>query len=328
MKRALVLAMCAVVVAFLSGCATNTVLLVTQYPEGSERAIAAEEAVRKAFRFENLPFNLFVYNMDASQRDSNVWREQTGHNAVIQMQTADPEVTLVMGDEAAALFAQRMVTQPRKMVYFDINGSPSNYGLNQSRNVTGLVEETPSAELFDLIREMVPNAKGVAVISDSSLEGNAIISHLQPAGQLAVPVVDVRRVRTLADWMAAVQDLQGKADALVLVSWHSLLKTDGEPETVPADEVLQLTASINRLPDFSFTLEAVDARGVTGAVGVPVAVQAKMASKMAIRTMYYDERIGDIMPVICAVTETRVSEVRAAQTGAILPAARENLEIE
>jgi ABC-type uncharacterized transport system substrate-binding protein len=321
MKKAIVPVLCAVVAGLLSGCAAKTLLIVTQYPDGSPRSAATEAAIRKVIRFENLPFDLYVYNMDASQRISDIWRQQAGDNAVVRVTDVyQPHITFVVGDEAARFFAQRLVEQPRKMIFLDIKADPSDYKLAQSRYVTGVVEETPVTELFELVRELVPAARGVAVLSDTSLEGNAVVSKIRQAGPLAVPLVDIRQVKTLAEWMAAVQDLQQKADALCIVSYHTLLKESESSDTVPADEVLRLTSQINRLPDFSFALEAVGPEGVLAAVAIPIEAQARLAAKMAVRNIYYDEKIGNMRVAFCGERATKISHERAAKLGVTLPA--------
>jgi ABC-type uncharacterized transport system substrate-binding protein len=322
MRKALALVICAVVVACLSGCAAKTLLLVTEYPDGSPRVAEMEKAITRVFRFENMPFDLVVYNMDVSARDSDIWREQVGHNAMMRVLAFKPTLTFVAGDEAAKYFAQRMVDQPRKMIYLDIEAPPSTYKLTSSRFVTGVVEETPVREAFQLMRDLLPQARGVAVLSDKSLEGNAVVAKIRLMGELPIPVVDIRQVDTLGDWMAAIQDLQGKADALCVVSYHALLKNAEGPETVPAAEVMALTSKINRLPDFSFRKEAVGADGVMAAVAVPAGTQAVLAARMAVRALYYGDKIGDMRPAVCSQYETITSPERAAQLGVTLPAAQ------
>jgi len=119
--------------------------------------------------------------------------------------------------------------------------------------------------------------------------------------------------------MAAVSDLQDKADVLCIASYRTVVSDATGRDAIAPAELLKMTAEANRLPDFSFWKEAVGTHGVLAAMTVPITAQAEIAAQKAIRVMYYAEDISEIRITTGAQHATVISSERAALLGVSVP---------
>lgn len=319
MKKLIRILACLVLALTCVGCIHKQMLLVTQYPEGSERVAAIADTIESTIKGQSYSCNLVVFNMNTVSHPTEIWREQMGRMAVVRAHSLDPDVVFVAGDDAARYFAQRLAGTRRRFIFLDLKGDPADYGFTKSLTVTGVREVLPVKEAVAMMKRLVPSASGVAVLADKSLEGDAVVSQIEKATGLQIPIVAVKRARTLAEWVAAVAELQDKADVLCIASYRSVVTDEkGRNAIAPAD-LLKMTAEANRLPDFSFWPDAVGADGVMAAVTVPIEAQAEIAAQKAIRVMYFDEDISRVRIAGCKAHATVVSRERASQLGISVP---------
>jgi ABC-type uncharacterized transport system substrate-binding protein len=239
--------------------------------------------------------------------------------AVANLHASDPCMVFVMGDLAARDFAPKALELSKKVIFFDVQGDPAAYKLTDPDQVTGITAPAPAADLFALMKQIVPSARGAAVLADKSIEGDAIIAQINQAHDLPIKVVQIKRAGTMDEWMTAIKDVQDQADVLVIASYSEVLKDAKDSATVPAAEILLATSRANKLPDFSFSKEAVGANGVLGAVAVPISRQAQMAARIAAMVLYYGEDFRDEPARVCDDRATVTSADRAMQLGVKLP---------
>lgn len=318
MRRTIPAATLVALACSMLGCSHYSAVLITQYREGTPRVDKVVKALSDEFDERGISCDLRVFHMDIGRHTAEIWRDEQGKRAMIFGNVYEPDIFLVDGDEAARYFTQRAVDTHRKIVFFGVKGKPADYNFVGALNVTGVRESVPVRELFTLMRMLVPSAQRVAVLSDHSLEGEAVLAQIESEADLPMPVVEVSRARTVSEWMEAVRAFQTKADVLLLASYNGVLQDTGY-DTVPPDELLRMTSEANRLPDFSFWREAVGPNGVMAAKTVPPTVQAASAVSIAARILDGEEDISRIAIVTCRDCATIISKGRAARLGITLP---------
>jgi len=278
------------------------------------------KAIKKEMKSENVPFYLNVFNMDLESRASDTWREQRGHMAVVRADDFKANVVLVAGDDAAKYFAERVVGKHIHVVYFDLAGAPAAYKLDNVEAATGVIQDIPVAESFAAMKQLAPKAERVAVLSDASLEGNALVARIKTAKDLPLRVTEVRIASTRDEWAAALRDLQTKADVLCIGGYSQVLAAKGNSATVPPADILALTSETSRMPDFAFRKEAVGAKGVMLSVFVPLEAQARTATRMATDLLYYNVEPAKVPVRVVSERGMVVNSDRAAQVGVSVPA--------
>ena len=321
MKSVGIAAALSVLLLVATGCSHKCLLLVTQYSDDSPRVARMKEAIAGRFKAAGIAHDLFVFNMDTRGRPTDIWREEMGHMAVVRVDAFDPDVVFVAGDDAARYFAQRLVNRPWRFVFFDVKGDPSEYLFTVSTNVTGVRELVPVREMFDLIKALLPKARRVGIIADRSLEGDAVVKQVLAARDADLSVAEVIRAGTLDEWLEGVRRLQTGADVLIIASCGSVLSEPNGERAVPEAELLRRTASVNQLPDFSFSHDAARVGSVLAAVTVPIAAQADLAAEMGVRAVGYGADVFDIRITSSRARARTISMDRARQLGIAVPPA-------
>jgi ABC-type uncharacterized transport system substrate-binding protein len=318
MKRTILFGAALLACSFV-GCAPKSLLLVTQYSPDSPRVGEADVSIRKRMGGENQPFALTVCYTNMARQESEVWRAEMSRVAVAYLHASDPSIVFVQGDLVAREFAPKAIELSKKVIFFDIAGEPAAYNLTDPAHATGITAPAPVAALFALMKQIVPSARGAAVLADKSIEGDAIVAQIDRAPDLPIKVVQIKRAGTMDEWMTAVKDVQSDADVLVIASYSEVLRDATGAATVPAPEILLATSRANKLPDFSFSKEAVGPNGVLGAVSVSISAQARLAARIAAMVLYYGEDFRDEPIRACEDLVTTTSAERAAQLGVKLP---------
>jgi len=239
MKRIALLSICILAVAASAGCLHKRMLLVTGYPDGTEGIAETASAIETTIRGEYFSVSLDVFNMNATGHPTDIWRDQMARMAVVRTSAMEPAVVFVSGDAAARYFAQRLIDRPVNFIFLGLKGDPADYGFNKALNATGVREELAVKEAIALMAKIAPSARGVAVLADRSLEGDAVVKQVRAATGTAIPVVDIRQAGTLTEWMAALKDLQTKADVLCIGSYRSVLPDEKSKEAVPPSDVMR-----------------------------------------------------------------------------------------
>ena len=319
MKRTVSFAAAALLACSFVGCAPKSLLLVTQYPDDSPRVAEAIAAIRARMGGENVPFSLTVCNTNMVGQVSEVWRTSMCRLAVANIDAAEPTIVFVQGDLVAREFAPKAIERSKRVIFFDIVGDPAAYKLTDPLMATGITAAAPVAELFALMKQIVPSARSAAVLADKSIVGDAVVAQIQQAQGLPIQVALVKRAGTMDEWMTAIKDVQGQADVLVLASYSEVLKDANGRVTVPVPEILLATSRANKLPDFSFWKDAVGPNGVLGAVTVPISTQARLAARVASMVLYYGEDFREEPVRACEDRATITDAARAMQLGVKLP---------
>ena len=316
MKTLVRLLICIVLACVCVGCAQKRVLVVSQYGDENYRVREVIEVFRKTARAENMMANVKYFNMNTISHPTETWRDEMGRMAVVRAHALEPDLIFVVGDEAARYFAQRLVGTTKRFVFLCVRGDPADYRFTTALNVIGVREEVPVQEAFAMMKELVPTARTAAVLADQGIEGDVVVAQIQKAaGTLPIRVVAVRRAGTVEEWMAAVRDLQDKADVLCIASYDTVIADPEVRNAIPAADLLSMTAEANRLPDFSFWKEAVGPKGVMAALTVPVTAQAEIAAKMAVKILFYRAKIERLRTETCTARDRILSTERAAQLG-------------
>jgi len=311
---------CVVLACACAGCMPRQLLMVTQYADENPYAGEISDVVQKRFAAKNLTCRIAVFNMNTIGRAMEGWRQEMGNLAVIRANAYKPEIIFVVGDEAARYYAQRFVDTPKRFIFLRLKADPANYRFTGAPNVAGVREEAPVREAFALMKELVPTAGTAAILADAGIEGDAVVEQIRATANLPLRVAAIKRASTLEEWMDAVRVLQDQVDVLCIASYSGVVVDPKTGATIPPDELLRKTAAVNRLPDFSFSKEAVRPDGVMAAVFVPVSAQAEIAGDMAVKVLFRRVDIGRIGTVTCTARDRAVSPQRAAALGVALPA--------
>lgn len=209
----------------------------------------------KGFRdaLKGLDVEYKVFQMDTKRKSKPAWKETAGKEARKLIDTWKPDLVYTNDDNAQEYVARYYVNQEIPFVFSGVNAAPETYGFAGSANITGVLEQEHAVETVNLLKEIVPSVKKIAVIVDDDPTWTGVIKRMRK--KLAAHHPDIRvahwdTVRTFKEYREKISKYQTEVDALGLLGIHTF--KDEKEKNVPWQEVLKWTAENSTLPDFSF----------------------------------------------------------------------------
>jgi len=218
--------------------------------------------------------------MDTKRHDSEQWKEQKGQEARSLIDSWQPDLVYANDDDAQEYVVKHYINSDIPVVFSAVNHSPEEYGFAESTNITGVLEQEHFVSTVQLLQEIVPNVKKIAVIVDESPMWNPVVARMQEkAAQFPeLEFVSWDVVYTFEEYKQKMNEYQTTVDAVGLIGIFNFKDENGE--NVPYQDVLQWTAENSNLPDFSFWKDRV-AHGTLCTVTVSGYEQGLAAGKMA-----------------------------------------------
>jgi ABC-type uncharacterized transport system substrate-binding protein len=306
----------AALVSALALCACDkseaTVLLIfsyhAEYPWHVEEARGAEEVLHhEGVRYE-------TFYLDTKRHADTEWKERIAAEAAERIEDSEPSLVIVFDDNACALVARHYVGEALPFVFCGVNADPAEYGF-PAVNVTGVLERPDLKGSAELLRQLVPSVEDVALLLDASPSAEGFAEGIEDE-PLPVEIAAVYLTDDFTEWQAKVVEVQSKADAVGLFTYHTI-RRQGEEESMSPDEVLRWTLENSTIPEFAtldFTIEG----GALCGVVLSAYEQGKTAAEIAIRILA-GEAPSNIPMAIPQATRAMVNATRAAQLGIEIP---------
>lgn len=183
--------------------------------------------------------------MDTKRKNT---KDQIAETLAIITQQIDefqPDILLLGDDNAANYVGNFYLDTDLPIVFWGVNGSPLKYGLLDSieqpgHNVTGIYQKNYHKENLDLLLQLIPAIKTVAILSDDSATGLSHTKLFQKAVQESKSNLKIKEIvitNQFAKWQQKAQALNDQVDAFLISSNQSL--KDEQGQTVPMNEVLK-----------------------------------------------------------------------------------------
>ncbi|WDP90404.1 MAG: hypothetical protein HUN04_12145 [Desulfobacter sp.] len=243
----------------------SRVMILHSYHESSPWDISVEKGVRAALADENYiaddTLMISSFYMDTKRRSSKEWKIDAGKMARDAIEKMNPHVVIALDDNCQEYVVRRMLETDYTFVFAGVNREPEEYGIIADRDrpggrITGVLDRERFSESLALLRRMVPGVKRLAVISDGSITGQPVVERIKAqAPAEGAEIVASLRTDSFSEWKEFVTAVQDKADALIVVVYHTIKDRDGDH--VPAENVLAWTSRNSSLPDMGFWTDTV-----------------------------------------------------------------------
>mgnify|MGYP005837550445 CR=1 FL=1 len=221
-----------------------------------------------------------VYELDTKRRSTKEWKEKVGREARALIESWKPDLVYTSDDNAQELVTKYFLNREIPFVFSAVNADPETYGFTRAGNVTGVLEREHSVETVNLLRNIAPWVRRIAVIVDDDPTWLGVVKRMKAkAGELpGVEFVAWDVIRTFTEYKRKILEYQNRVEALALLGIHTFKGENGE--NVPWQTVLRWTAENSRLPDFSFWKDRV-AYGTLCVVYISGYEQGLAAGKIA-----------------------------------------------
>jgi ABC-type uncharacterized transport system substrate-binding protein len=255
-----------------------------------------------------------VFQMDTKRKSSPEWKDKVAREGRQLIDTWKPDLLYTNDDLAQDLIARHYVNTELPIVFSGVNADPKVYGFAGSKNVTGVREEEHFVQTVQLLKELVPQIRRVAVVldNDPTWEGVARRMKEQTRQLPGIEFVSWDVISTFDEYKRKIAEYHGRVDAIAPLGIFTF--KDAQGHNVPYPEVLKWTAQNSRIPDFSFW-ESRIGPGTLCAVTVSGYEQGLAAGKMA-RGILVDGRSPASYPMHATVKgEPMINMARAIKLG-------------
>jgi ABC-type uncharacterized transport system substrate-binding protein len=210
---------------------------------------------------------LDVHFMDTKRNTSAEYFEKTAKETMEYIRTTKPDIVLVSDDNATRLVVQPMRNEAVKFVILGLNGKPSDYQLDTSPNITGVLERPHIDELMGWIEKVFGKGTSVSMLAEDSattkfLFGDRTVE--KAAEKTTVKVAKLTFTNDYAAWQDTVKTASETSGVLFLGPYSTLRRADGT--AVEPIEALKWTLENSKVPVMNFWEEAAQ----LGALGGPV----------------------------------------------------------
>jgi ABC-type uncharacterized transport system substrate-binding protein len=255
-----------------------------------------------------------VFEMDTRRQSSPEWIEKVSQEAKDLIDTWQPDLVYTNDDNAQKYVVVNYVNTDTPFVFSAVNASPDTYGFEGSTNVTGVLEQEHFVQTMQLLKQIAPNAKKIAVVFDEDATWPPVLERMQ-AKQDQLPdfeFISWDTIRTFEEYKQKMAEYQTTADAVGLIG--ILRFKDENGENVPFEDVLHWTVENSNLPDFSFWENRVG-NGTLCAATVSGYEQGLAAGKMARAILVEGKSPASFAMEPTAKGEPVVSLARAKKLG-------------
>ena len=193
-----------------------------------------------------------VFQMDTKRHSEPAWKENRGKEARALIDSWRPDLVYASDDDAMEYVVKFYVNAKTPFVFSGVNKDPAAYGVDGSKNVTGITEREHIVESVKLLKAISPGVKRIAAVFDDAAMWQPVIARMRAeiADVPEVKIVAWDTIYTFDEYKRKIRGYSGKVDAIALVGIFNF--KDAAGANVPYEEVLKWTAENSSIPDLSF----------------------------------------------------------------------------
>lgn len=190
----------------------------------SAAAKRMDQGIRHILEKNRQPLSVRWHYLDINSLPDEDHREDAAKSGRRAVEQFDPDFLIAVDDEAQQYVARRYAGQSRpRVVYTAIDQEPQSYGYAGAANVTGISEVLPLAAIRDaLLLARKGQPARLAVLGTSSPTGKGQLKQVQAFDWAPHTVQQLQSLDDFAAWQAAIKAMDGKADALLVLSHEGL----------------------------------------------------------------------------------------------------------
>lgn len=227
----------------------------------------------------DLPVEYRVVEMDVRRNTSEASKHQAIERSCRAIDEWMPDLVYTTDDFVQSSVVRHYLNSSLPFVFSGVNAEPGDYGFDRASNVTGVLEREHIAQTGNLLRQLVPTARRLAIISDTGETWPKVIQRIRDCErEMGLIVVAADRVETYAEYQQKIRSYQGVADAICTLGIFTL-KDDGGAHVL-YQQVGRWTYENSSLPTISFW-DSRPAVGALCAVSVSARAQGETAGQIA-----------------------------------------------
>jgi ABC-type uncharacterized transport system substrate-binding protein len=265
-------------------------------------------------QLKDLQVEYQVFQMDTKKNNTEELKQKLGKEARDLIDSWKPDLVYTSDDDAQQYVTKHYINRDIPFVFSGVNQTPEFYGFEKASNITGVLETEHFVESVNLLKEIVPGVKKVAIIYDDGPQWIPMVERMKQK-ESQIPDVDIvayDKILTYQEYQTKMKDYHGKVDAIGLIGIFNF--KDEKGQNVPYDHVLKWTAENSMLPDFTFWKDRISF-GTLTAMTVSGPEQGKAAGKLARQILVDGKKPSDIPMEPTVKGEPVINQARASHLG-------------
>ncbi len=259
------------------------ILVLHSAERNAPATVRMNEGIHRALDKNRQPLSLRWHYLDMGGLPDEEHREDAGTLGRRAVDQFDPDLILAVDDEAQQYVASRYAGKARpKIVFTATDRDPATYGYAGAANVTGVREVLPLAAIRDtLLQARQGKPARLAVIANTGATAKGELRQVQSFNWAPHTVVEVHSLAAFSQWQAAIHGMDGKADALLVLSHDGLQAGAPSSQPVAGSAVVRwIEGNAKPLP-LGLRAEYVEEGGGLG-IGPSVRSMGESAAAMAL----------------------------------------------
>ena len=198
-----------------------------------------DEGLREGLSRNRQPLSLRFHYLGIDRLPDEDHREDAAKMGLRTIEQFDPDLVIAVDDEAQQYVMRRYGGRSRpKLVYAAIDQQPRAYGYVGLANVTGAMETLPLDAIRDtLLQVRQGQPTRLAVIGGPGSTSQGQMAQVQAHDWAPHVLVNVQAPADWVTWQTAIRALDGKADAVLVLSYEGLQANAGLATHVPPEQV-------------------------------------------------------------------------------------------
>lgn len=227
------------------------ILVLHSSDRSSSTVTRMDEGIRRTLDKNRQPMSVRWHYLGIDAMPDEDHRQDAAKVGLRTIEQFNPDVVIAVDDEAQEYVMRRFAGLERpKVVFTAIDHEPKEYGYVGAANVTGVRETLPLAAVRDML-QYVKKGQPVrlVILGDSGPTAKGQLKQVEAFNWAPHSVVGVHALGDFASWQAAIKNMDGKADAVLVLSSGGLPAGPGAAGVVPhADVIKWIEANARPLP--------------------------------------------------------------------------------
>ena len=176
--------------------------------------------------------SLRYFYMDTKHYHSKLYLERIGKALSATLDAWQPDILIAFDQEAQNMVVQKFAnSKATKVILAGITDSNRWLEYDKTPNFTGITEQIPVKAIREILSLIFRNQKRIYYLSDDSIAAKTLDKTLRLQDWGSYELVAHKRVKTFAQWQAAVNEAGKKADILLVSIYHTIV--DGKKQVKP-----------------------------------------------------------------------------------------------
>lgn len=233
-------------------------------------------------------YSVIWHYMDTKKHRDQRWHEQASLIARRAVETAEPDVLIIIDDLAQKLVGSHYVNHPSiNIVFAGVNGSVEPYNYIGAKNVTGIFERKQLQAIKETVLAL-EKSRGmqrttrprVFYLTDTSPSLKQGLPYFKRFNWDPLDFQGAIPIDNFAQWKTTVKNIDNITDYLLVANYRKLITSADNPKTPLPHDVMTWTEANSPVPVVGVNVFNTE-EGAMISVGVSPYEQGESAAKMA-----------------------------------------------